>query len=97
MTAFVYLAMIPGANALGAAKIFALQCYVVLGASFVPIPGAMGVTDFLMLDAFGTILSDEAATSLELLSRSLSFYACILLCAICVLVRFVTAKRRGDR
>ena len=95
VTSFVFLAT--GGDVPGAAKIFALQSYVVLGASFVPIPGAMGVTDFLMLDAFGTMLSEECATSLELLSRSLSFYACILLCAICVLVRFIAGRRRSSR
>lgn len=93
VTAFVFLAS--GGGISGAIKIFALQCYVVLGASFVPIPGAMGVTDFLMLDAFGTMLSSEAATSLELLSRTLSFYCCILLCAICVFVRFISTRLKN--
>ena len=91
VTMFVHLAA--GSDLLSALKVFALQCYVVLGASFVPIPGAMGVTDFLMLDAFGTILPPEAATSLELLSRTLSFYCCILLCAVVVLIRFLSAKK----
>ena len=93
VTAFVHLAA--GGKALDALRIFALQCYVVLGASFIPIPGAMGVTDFLMLDAFGGtgIMSEEAATSLELLSRSLSFYCCIALCALIVLIRFLSSKK----
>lgn len=92
VTSFVFLAT--GGDAVGAINIFALQCYVVLGATYLPIPGAMGVTDFLMLDAFSRMLSEEAATNLELLSRTLSFYCCIALCAICVLVRFLTTKRK---
>ena len=95
VTAFVHLAA--GGNFAGAAKIFALQCYVVLGASFIPIPGAMGVTDFLMLDAFGTMLPPEAATSLELLSRTLSFYCCITLCALVVLARIISMRRSDTK
>ena len=94
VTSLVFLAMGLGGMG-GAVKVFALQCYVVLGASYMPIPGAMGVTDFLMLDAFSTMsITDEAATSLELISRSLSFYCCIALCAIVVLVRFMTWKKQ---
>lgn len=92
VTAFVFLSF--GGSARGALKIFALQCYVVLGASFIPVPGSMGVTDFLMIDAFGTMLPGEAATSLELLSRTLSFYCCIALCAVFVLIRFLSSKSR---
>ena len=93
VTAFVHLAS--GGRVGDAIRIFALQCYVVLGASYMPIPGAMGVTDFLMLDAFeGTgIMTEEAATSLELLSRTLSFYCCIALCALIVLLRFLSSKK----
>ena len=91
-TAFVFLAY--GGDARGAQRIFALQCYVVLGASFIPVPGSMGVTDFLMIDAFGTMLPEKVATSLELLSRTLSFYCCIVLCALFVLIRFLSSKSR---
>lgn len=92
VTAFVYLAS--GGGWRDALRIFALQCYVVLGASFVPIPGAMGITDFLMIDAFGTMLPAQAATSLELLSRTLSFYCCIVICAFFVFIRFLSSKPR---
>ena len=96
VTSFVFLAS--GGAPIDALRIFALQCCVVLGAAYMPIPGAMGVTDFLMLDAFnGTgIMTEEAATSLELLSRSLSFYCCIALCAIVVLIRFSSKKSRSS-
>ena len=95
VTSLVFLAMGLGGIG-GAVNVFALQCYVVLGASYMPIPGAMGVTDFLMLDAFSTMsISEEAATSLELISRSLSFYCCIALCAIVVLVRLLSWKKKS--
>ena len=94
VTSFVFLAT--GGDVVGALNVFALQCYVVLGASYIPIPGAMGVTDFLMLDVFRAMMNEEAATSLELLSRTLSFYCCIALCAVVVLVRFLTWKKKAD-
>ncbi len=95
VTAFVFLSF--GGEARGALRIFALQCYVVLGASFIPVPGSMGVTDFLMIDAFGTMLPEETATSLELLSRTLSFYCCIALCAFFVLIRFLFSKSKKQK
>ena len=76
--------------------IFATQSYAVLGSNCVPIPGAMGVSDYLMLDGFGQWMGEEAATSLELLSRSVSFYACILICGIVALLKFIQIKRRKN-
>ena len=91
---FVFLAL--GGEARTAPWIFAVQSCVVLGSNCVPIPGAMGVADYLMLDGFGAFLSPDRVVILELVSRSLSFYSCVLLCGLVVL--FVTLrKRKVDR
>ena len=73
---------------------------VVLGSNYIPIPGAMGVADGLMLDVFAELFGDGVlATNLELLTRSISFYLCVILCGISFLVRCaqqsVRAKRRA--
>jgi len=48
----------------------------------------MGIADGLMLDVFGAFLGDSAmATNLELLSRAISFYLCVILCGISFLLR----------
>ncbi|MGI6013078.1 MAG: lysylphosphatidylglycerol synthase transmembrane domain-containing protein [Oscillospiraceae bacterium] len=93
VTMFVYLAM--GGNVHRAFDLWAMQSYVVLGSNCVPIPGAMGVADYLMLDSFRTILDAQQAIRLELLSRSLSFYCCILICGMSVLFHYLIQKKKG--
>ena len=43
------------------------------------LPGGVGVSDYLFMDLFGNFVPDPA--ELDLLSRGISFYSCILLCA----------------
>ena len=82
----LYLAM--GGGTLSGGDVWVLQSLILIGANYVPIPGGMGVTDYLMLDGFSSFLTSSAAVRLEVLSRSLSFYVCILLCALLILIRF---------
>ena len=79
-----------------APKLFAMQSNVVIGAYCIPIPGSMGVTDLLMVDGFSSLMSETQAANLELLSRGLSFYICILLCGIIVLVKYALMHLRKD-
>ena len=68
----------------------------ILGYNFIPIPGAMGVADALLLDVFGSFLGNaQAAANLELLSRSISFYLCVLLCGISFLVRCIMLSKKA--
>ncbi len=109
VTVFVFIAT---EKALGipvnfhtAMDIFAIQSYVLIGGAFVPIPGGMGVFDLLLLDSLGNYLMDflgtefgeAAAVDLELMSRAISFYACILLCGITVLIIALVQKIRGKK
>lgn len=74
-------------------RLFSMQSFVVIGANMIPVPGAMGITDYLMLDTFGNYMTENAAASLELLSRSLSFYICIIVCGITVLAKLYMLKK----
>lgn len=94
ITSFVYAAT-AGATASTAVELWFTQGYVNLGATFVPIPGAMGVSDYLMLDGFDNIMTKSQAINLELLSRSFSFYGCVILCGITVLTQYLVIKKRG--
>lgn len=79
-------------------ELFAMQSNVVLGAYCIPIPGSMGVTDYMMLDGFSSMgMTEERCANLELLSRGLSFYICILLCGILVLIKYAFIRFRRDR
>lgn len=76
-----------------AGKMWALQSYSVIGSNSVPIPGAMGVSDYLMLNGFKLIMSADNAYNLELLSRSLSFYVCVIFCGVVALTKYLLQKR----
>ena len=75
---------------------FAIISFTQVGSNSVPIPGSMGVADFLMLNGFMLLMSSKGATNLELLSRSLSFYTCVILCGIGVLIGYIRRRLRRD-
>ena len=96
VTVFCFLA--GGGRLADAPRLFAMQAQVVLGACFIPTPGSMGAADYLMLDGFSSLMSEEQAVNLELLSRSASFYICVLLCGVIVLSRFAALRiRKNDQ
>lgn len=78
-------------------SIWTIQLYVILGAYCVPIPGGMGVTDYIMLDGFNNIMDLSMAANLQLLSRTISFYCCIVICGMIVLVRTMLIMRGKKR
>lgn len=69
------------------------QGYVVLGSNAVPIPGSVGVADYLFLDGFRSLIP-ENTVSVELLSRGISFYSCLILCGVVVMVSYVADINR---
>ena len=74
--------------------LYATQSMVVLGSNCVPIPGSMGVTDYLMVDGFLKLMDHQKAYTLELLSRSISFYLCVAFSGIVTLICFLAVRRR---
>ena len=81
-------------------NIFWTQTYVMVGANCVPIPGAMGVTDYIMIDGFEDLPAVESPAFLELLSRSLSFYLCIFVAGLTILLSSILHnkfKKKGDK
>ncbi|MCR5087093.1 MAG: flippase-like domain-containing protein [Lachnospiraceae bacterium] len=95
VTVFAYLAT--GGKCKNALDIFSIQSYTILGAAYVPIPGGMGVMDYMLLDGLSGYMDEAAAVDLELLSRAISFYACILLCGFTVLLIYLVQKLRGKK
>ena len=67
---------------------FAVQGYVALGSNSVPIPGAIGAADYLYIDGFSDLLKDPV--SVELVSRGISFYVCVIACGIFTLSVYAT-------
>ena len=94
VTMCVYIAL--GGGLLSGYDLLAMQSFVVLGSNYVPIPGGMGITDYLMLDGFKGFLTADRAVKLELIARSLSFYFCIIICGLIFLLRIgvIALKRK---
>lgn len=75
-------------------EVFTIQSCVILGSNAVPIPGAVGVADLLFLDGFDSIVSVDNLLNIELLSRGISFYGCILLCIIIVAACYLAGLKK---
>ncbi|MBO4635944.1 MAG: flippase-like domain-containing protein [Clostridiales bacterium] len=89
---FMYLAL--GGNGKTARSVFSAQCLVTLGYSCVPIPGAMGVADFLMIDGFKSLMERQTAFHLEMLSRGISFYVCVIVSGLITAAGYVLLKMK---
>ena len=97
VTLFVYLAI--GGNAGMSTDIWFTQGFVAVGTYSVPIPGGMGVADYLLIDGFKAYFNGAEAVNLELISRGVSFYVCMLVSIVTVLIGMLhmTIKRRKSK
>ncbi|MBQ9626717.1 MAG: flippase-like domain-containing protein [Treponema sp.] len=78
-------------------KIFAIQTYVALGSNFLPVPGAAGVSEFIMYFGYMTLMGEEEACALAILSRGISFYACSALSLMAVMLGYVMLGRDKNK
>ncbi len=91
VTLFAFLSV--GGDIRQAPKVWFVQSYSVLGSNCVPIPGAMGVSDYLLLDGFDSLMMGAGAVNLEILTRALSFYSMTILCGITIFIKYASIKR----
>jgi len=89
---FMFLAMNGSPKFFG--NIWVVQAYSVLGSNWFPIPGAMGVVDYLMLTGYSAVMERDMAVNLELAGRSVSFYICIVVSLIAVVIGYLTRRRK---
>ncbi len=78
-------------------QLFATQCLATIGSTCIPIPGAMGVSDYLMLDGYMQFMPDEFAYQVQLLSRTLSFYICVIVSGITLMIGVLSLGRREKK
>ena len=95
VTVFCFFAL--GGNYQDGLKIFAIQAYVVLGSNFIPVPGAAGVSEFIMYFGYMMLLNEEAACGLAILSRGISFYACTAISLAVVSVGYFAGGRNKNK
>ena len=100
VTMFMYIAVnirhaAGGAGAVftHGARLLGAQSLISIGSTFIPIPGAMGFTDLMMYDGFCAIMPEAEAAGLEMLSRFVSFYSCVILCFIVVIIKSFVRKK----
>lgn len=96
VSVFVYAATIK-ADIVEAFEIFFWQGYSVLGSNLIPVPGGMGISDHLMLDGFKNVMDSNTAVKFELLSRSFSFYSCVIICGISFFIFYSLINRREKK
>lgn len=68
-----------------------------VGSNCIPIPGAIGAADYLLIEGLDLIPNVEKAANLELLSRGLAFYICVVLCFIITAVGYLMIRRREKK
>ena len=95
VTVFCYFAM--HGNLSNGLKVFAIQTYVVMGSNFIPVPGAVGISEFLMFLGYTMILSEEAAYTLAILGRGISFYTCITISIITVILGYILIRLNKNK
>lgn len=81
-----------------AADIWFIQNFATMGTYSIPIPGGMGVADYLLIDGFEALFDEASAVNLELISRGMSFYVCMLVSAVTVFLGIIfTLKKRDSK
>ena len=84
-----------GGHARQTVDAFSAQTMAILGSNAMPLPGAVGISDFLFLKGFGGLVSDPV--SLDLLSRGISFYCTLIICGLVVLIEIIMNKFKDYR
>lgn len=95
VTVFCYYAI--HGNLADGLRVFAIQTYVLIGSNFIPIPGAVGISEFLMYFGYNMLLSDESSYSLAILSRGISFYTCSIISIITVILGYIRLRLKKNK
>ena len=80
-----------------AIKATAVQCLSCVGSNCIPIPGAMGAADYMLLDGFGQMLNEKSAVTMEMLCRGVTFYGSVSVGLIIVVIGYFIGRGRKKR
>ena len=91
-TVFVYLAF--GGSLGHVNEIVNIQAFVLIGVYSIPIvPGGIGVADYILINGLDEIPDVPSPANLELVSRGISFYCCIVLSIIIMLIGYFIQRK----
>ena len=88
--ALVYISL--GGNYMMTRILFSKQCLITIGYNYVPIPGALGIADYLMIDGYSSVMPEGLAYELDMISRGLTFYICVALSGIITLIGYLRGR-----
>jgi len=76
-----------------AVDVWVTQCLVIIGTNMIPIPGAMGISDYMLVSGFAAIgFTSAQALNLNLASRGVSFYLSVFICGLSMIIRIISYK-----
>lgn len=84
--------MATGGTAKHAGTVFSAQVFSSIGSMCAPVPGGMGIADYLLYSGLRSFMDKEAALQLELLSRSTSFYLCVAVSMVIVIIGYIRRR-----
>ena len=93
ITLFVYLGL--GGKFNHIFDIWFSQAFAVIGSNCAPIPGAQGVVDYLMIQGFSKFMPPGLAVHTGLLSRGISFYICIIISLVTIIIGYIRRNKVG--
>ena len=76
------------------AEVFSKQCLITIGYNCIPIPGGMGISDYLMIDGFSRLMGEQMAYTVEMISRGITFYICVSVSGIITLAGYFAGRKR---
>ncbi len=80
-----------------ATKATVVQCLACAGSNCIPIPGAMGAADYMLLDGFRQFLSEESAVTMEMLCRGVTFYGSVSTGLVIVIIGYIAVRMRKKK
>ncbi len=79
------------------ADVWAVQMISTIGANGIPMPGGVGIIDYLLINGFQAMGGITHPASLELLTRGMSFYVCLLISVTILAAGWIRRNRRDQR
>lgn len=77
-------------------EIFSVQTFVVLGFNAVPLPGGSGAFEYMYLEAYGHIFSADMTKTTMIITRVISYYLSIVVCAAITLYHHMRPPKHAE-
>lgn len=81
-----------GGSVLHMVDVWVIQIMASIGSNSTPIPGSMGIADYLLIDGFKMVEDINSVANLELVTRGISFYGCVLVSIVIILIGYFSKR-----